>query len=858
MTQSRSSIKHIIIAGDTPVRLFLYPSDTVSNANSHVQRPRAYWYRVGAELLAQFLEEGLKDISPRIHIHKPNAGSPEHGTVHSILELDARQSSTPLGPQAFKMRRMQQIDTERQWHFPTLPGSIHDPSNLSLIIFQETKTEKPVSKRSVDGAIALFNKCQPRFLIYHMAYRLCKGDIWDTVRHGPLISPTERDPDRLIIVVDADDLRSEGIELSHGLSWEKTCEDFVERIGSVGKLVSLATCAHLIVLFDGAGVIYHRGAQVAKPMLFFDPLSVEGEFRQKNSGFIPGVSEAFVAGFAKSLIQSPNLGIEDGINFGLQAARRLAEAGLAAPGATPSRATSLATVYQAANVLRQNDNGMLIRFAIPSDDITRGSDPNWSLLDYTVGDPAEVARQIVRKGALSPANQVPLAQFNRLILFDRREIESFRTIYIFLEEYLLAPMRRPLCIALFGTKGSGKAFAALQVAEAASRGRKINNFRFNLSQFTSVDDLLAAFHSIRDSSLNGSMPFVYFNGFDSSFAGSPLGWLPHLLAVMFNGSFSDHGISRPVGSAVFFFGATSFKTHEDLRRKAARATSESGNMNRAQEFLACLHGFVNVLGPNKADHGYVTDRLYPVRRAVILRTLLERREPNLTVGEEILIDDKVLNALLLVPTYRQGIRSLKSIIDMSTLNGRYDFKRSSLPPALQLDLHVDYKTFVKYLTGTPLPGPLREKLAELLHEVYLEERVKTATEQEKQSLKPWNDLSIELKKSSQAHADSIPSKLRAIQCFLSETQESRTPVAEFTIDEINLMASIEHDRWNAERLQNQWFKGEERDIENRKSPFLIPWRDLAEQWKDIDRALVKSYIRILPESHKIYKFGLRE
>ncbi|KAI2639485.1 hypothetical protein GGS26DRAFT_270558 [Hypomontagnella submonticulosa] len=863
MAQIQNSLEHIILAGDTPMRLFLYPPDTVSNRNSHVQRPRAYWHQVGVELLAAFLEEGLKNHEHRIHIHKPVVGGLEHGTVHSILELDAHESHVDPRRPAFRMHRMQYIDTVRQWHFPVLPDSVPASQDASIVIFQETKAEKRVTKESADGAIALFEKCRPRFLIYHMAYRLCNGTIWDTVRHGPLTSSTDRDPERLIIVVDADDLRAEGIELSHGLSWEKTCEDFVERLGSVGNLVSLVTCAHLIVLFDGAGVIYHQDAEVAKPILFFDPLSIEGEFRRMNSGYIPGVSDAFIAGFTKGLAESPNFSIEDGIILGLQAARKLTMLGLALPYAAPSPtappaeppAESLGTVYRAAEVLHTNEESKLIRFPIPSDNIARGSEPNWSLLDYMVGDPAEVARQIVRKGALSPANHIPLAQFNQLILFDRREIESFRAIYYFIEEYLSAPMPRPLCIALFGSKGSGKAFNAQQVAEAVSKDRKVTHFRFNISQFTSGDDLLAAFHSIRDSSLGGSTPFVYFNGFDSSFAGSPLGWLPHLVPVMFSGFFSDHGISRPIGSAVFFFGATFAKTYEDLRKRAAGPASDT---NRAQEFLACLHGFVNILGPNKADHKRGTDRLYPVRRAVVLRKLLEKREPRLVAGEEINIDEKVLNALLLVPTYRQGIRSLKSIIDMSTLNGRYNFERSSLPPPVQLDLHVDYKTFLGYLNGTPLHEQLREKLAEALHEVYLKERAKTATEEEKTQLKPWKELSEELKESSRAHADSIPSKLREIQSFLSETQEGRKPVTEFTADQVEHLSKIEHQRWNAERLQNQWAMGKERDIKSRKSPFLVPWSDLGEQWRDIDRALVRSYIDILPESHKIYKFGPRE
>ncbi|KAK7417880.1 hypothetical protein QQZ08_011461 [Neonectria magnoliae] len=860
MAAISSSPKHIIIAGDAPVQLFLYPPTEKFNPNSrHDQGARAHWFHVGADLLAQLLDAGLTGPNHQVNVdvHKPTLASPEKDRIQSIVELDACElpGQGSQDPKTFRLRRIQQIDTARSWHFPSLADSVHDPSSLSIVVFQETKIENPIPEDNSTNAIALFKKCRPRFLIYHMARPLCRGKIWETVRHGPLLDTDKPDPERLIVVVDAKDLRAEGIDLSYGLSWEKTCEDFVERLGLVGKLVSLATCAHLVVLFGCAGAIYHQGVQVAKPMLFYDPFCVEGEYFRRHVGYVPCIAETFVAGFTKGLTQSPDLSVKDGIELGLQAARRLAKTGLGDLGNKPS----LAMVYRASDVmqdLKPDEPGKLILFEIPSNDIAQGSDTNWSLIDHIVGDPAEIARQIVKKGALSPASQVPLAKFGELVLFDRREVESFRTIFNFLREYLAAPMSRPLSIALFGPRGSGKAFAAVQIAEAVSVDHEIHSLRFDLSQFMSFDDLLGAFHSIRDWSLKGSVPIVYFAGIDTTFAGSPLGWLAHLLPVMLSGSFSDHGISRPLGAAVFIFGAAAAKTYEDLRKKTTKSKSD-GHPTQEQEFVACLHGFANILGPNQVQHGEKMDRMYPVRRAVILRSLIEKREPNLKYRDKIHIDDGILDALLLVPTYRQGIKSLASIIGMSRLNGCYQFERSALPPPAQLDVYVDHKTFAIYLNGMPLSEQLREDLAEKLHNAYNDERRKTANVAEQKKLTNWNNTDEELRQSSRAHADSIPSKLRIIGCFLSETQEHRKPVESFTRGQIEKMAEIEHERWNAEKLQNQWGKGEVRDVKARKSPFLVPWIDLPEQWKNIDRGMVKSYPKILPGSHKIYEMGPR-
>jgi hypothetical protein len=184
----------------------------------------------------------------------------------------------------------------------------------------------------------------------------------------------KQDPERVVVIVSADDLRAKGIELSHGLSWEKTCEDFVEKLGSVGSLVTLVTCAHLIVLFGCDGVIYHRGLQASKPVLFFDPLRAEGEFIRQNLGYIPGVTEAFVAGFAKALVEDKNLGFENSIRSGFWAARRLARLGLSMNTPDPDTPP---LIYDASQIMSNTNQDKaeekLLRFSIPSNHIVQGS-----------------------------------------------------------------------------------------------------------------------------------------------------------------------------------------------------------------------------------------------------------------------------------------------------------------------------------------------------------------------------------------------------------------------------------------------------------------------------------------------------
>ena len=61
----------------------------------------------------------------------------------------------------------------------------------------------------------------------------------------------------------------------------------------------------------------------------------------------------------------------------------------------------------------------------------------------------------------------------------------------------------------------------------------------------------------------------------------------------------------------------------------------------------------------------------------------------------------------------------------------------------------------------------------------------------------------------------------------------------FTEDEVEIMAEMEHGRWNVERLLDGWMWSETRDIMKKTSPYLVAWSELPDDAKEWDKELVR-------------------
>jgi len=180
---------------------------------------------------------------------------------------------------------------------------------------------------------------------------------------------------------------------------------------------------------------------------------------------------------------------------------------------------------------------------------------------------------------------------------------------------------------------------------------------------------------------------------------------------------------------------------------------------------------------------------------------------------------------------------VEAIIDMSSTAGRRRFNQSALPPAGQLELHVDSKILLELLQL----GPKLEEMAEEAHEEY-----RRSGQANEYTDVDWEVLDDDFKESNRRQVLDIPVKLQQIGIGLVRSAEA-TNFAGFEDSEVEFLAPIEHMRWYHERLLAGWRYADikEKDVARKLHPLLIPWDKLSEEKKELDRIAVRHIPKLL-------------
>ncbi|HWR39627.1 MAG TPA: AAA family ATPase [Patescibacteria group bacterium] len=656
--------------------------------------------------------------------------------------------------------------------------------------------------------------------------------------------------DNAIVVINIDDLRSKGVNISKGLSWERTAQDFVWQMNNNPKLAFLSSCRHLIVLLGLEGAIYHKNESPAESHLYFLPYEFEGSSFAGNLGMMSGYTSCFVAAITRCIIagiqsgDELSLSVGEGIRDGIVAAQRYFVAGFGE--------TITAARFPDASIFSEDTCGFICREHVQDVPIRTSDQPRyWYILnDKSSTNLAEIAYSIVKKGVQHALKYIPIAQFGKLQTVDRTEIESYRSIKNLMWEYVSTTnTTRPLSIAVFGTPGSGKSFGVTQIAGSIAP-QLIRRLNFNLSQFRKPQELITAFHKVRDLALEGKIPLVFFDEFDSVFEGR-LGWLKYFLSPMQDGVFREGDSQHSLGKAIFVFAGGTSNTiqtfcGEDIaeEEELKQFTREFKNA-KGPDFLSRLRGYVNILGPNQTDPQ--NDQLFILRRAMLLRSLLEKKTPHLILGTEAQIDDGVLRALLKIPRYKHESRSMEAILDMSLLTNARKWEQSYLPSQEQLKLHVDEEAFLRHLMHDTFYSEKTDSLSMVIYE-QLQSPNGAHTLDAVTPVQPWEDLADAAKDFLREQVKHIPDALLKINYDVISVKEI-PEIIEFSESELETLAVSEHSYWLRYRKANGWKRCNVLDWEKKTDPNLVRWELLPPDQKHVIYTMVKSWPEILANAN---------
>lgn len=869
--------KRIVVAGDATVDWFMHPVEASDEGENWRLFPGYHSCALGggAFLLTDFIRRSCKAAGVSATVDGPE----EPQDLRSIAPGDMVHSTVMLGD--FSGRSdddVLRIETSLGYMGPEASRGnarvrrakpIPDPADIIVLddagnSFRHAPRGWPSALKSADEAV----------VVHKMSRPLAEGRLWER-----LTKPPTGD---LVVVVSANDLRrTRGVHISASLSWERTAKDFVFQMRRSEALKSLQQCPYLVVTFGLDGAILYRGGELASATLIFDPSGIEGGFAKPVRGRMMGHASVFTAALVAALAKEGVPGLEAGIQLGLARSRELLTAGYVDNGGIHYPNDRLFSPKVRRDL-----------YASCSVDPPRGlaeADPGfWRILDQrTRNTRLRVAEEIVIHGESKALDSVPAGVFGKkLRTIDRAEIEKYNAIRELLEEFLANPRpRRPLCFGVFGPPGSGKSFGVKQVLASLNR-EDLQDVTFNISQFAGYEDLVAAFHEVRDIALSGKVPFVFFDEFDSALNGEPLGWLKYFLAPMQDGEFKSGEAVHPVGKAVFAFAGGTRSSYEkfvcNIPDKAEAgddtdAQKRTGQFRGAKgpDFVSRLRGFIDVMGPNRQRRQRDDDDAFIIRRAKVLRVMLGR-EPTASglfdSNGQLRIDRGVLRALLHVSRYNHGTRSVSAILDMSRLAGKKRFDQSALPLLEQLGVHVNAKEFRFLMEKERYQSMFRlgdfldpdaaswkenedtivAAIAEKIHESYTRQRI---ADGELSSVEPFDSLPHDLQQSNIDAAEDVPRKLRNINHGLRKIPQGRTArTPDITDEEIEQLARLEHDRWSRERRLQGWTYGRTRSEARRISPCLVEFDRLQEHEKEYDRQAVQAIPAILNElGYEVYR-----
>jgi len=115
--------------------------------------------------------------------------------------------------------------------------------------------------------------------------------------------------------------------------------------------------------------------------------------------------------------------------------------------------------------------------------------------------------------------------------------------------------------------------------------------------------------------------------------------------------------------------------------------------------------------------------------------------------------------------------------------------------------------------------------------------------------KSWETVPETIRNANRKTADHFEVKLRAVGCQI--VGKSDCDPVRLNPDEVEILAKMEHDRWWADRSLDGWRCGSQRDNKLKIHPDMVPYEQLLDEKKQLDRDSVIQMIHFLEQDGQI-------
>ena len=145
-------------------------------------------------------------------------------------------------------------------------------------------------------------------------------------------------------------------------------------------------------------------------------------------------------------------------------------------------------------------------------------------------------------------------------------------------------------------------------------------------------------------------------------------------------------------------------------------------------------------------------------------------------------------------------------------------------------------------TDKIIPRPLLdnlEKLAIAIHKLYNQQKQAQFPDQPLE-WPNFSDLPDSLKYSNLRQARSIMDKIQMMGWEILPGDARGKKIESIDKNIVETLAEFEHEAWVEERVGTGWVYGPKKDVDNKISPYLIPYNELKDEIKEFDRAAIRN------------------